>query len=140
MPYAEKRAWIMLVVSALSYAVYAIVIVGRADGVPLADVPYVSTLLWAVGASIVVSIVLNIAVAITSRGGDKQDQRDREINRAGEYIGQSFVVIGGVAALLMAMAEWPYFWIANAVYSAFTLSALLGSIAKIMAYRKGFPW
>jgi hypothetical protein len=29
------------------------------------------------------------------------DQRDREINRFGEYIGQSFVVIGRVAALIL---------------------------------------
>ncbi|MFC7484351.1 hypothetical protein ACFQX7_35990 [Luedemannella flava] len=47
------------------------------------------------------------------------------------------MIIGGVAALGMAMAELPYFWIANAVYLAFILSSLLSSTAKIMAYRKG---
>lgn len=41
-------------------------------------------------------------------------------------VGQSFVVIGGVAALLMAMAEWEHFWIANVIYLAFVLSAILG--------------
>jgi len=66
---------------------------------------------------------------------------DREIYRFGEYIGQSFVVIGGVAALLMAMAEWDHFWIANVIYLTFVLSAMLGSVAKIVAYRRGFqPW
>lgn len=71
----------------------------------------------------------------------KKDQRDREIYRFGEYIGQSFVVMGGVAALLMAMAEWDHFWIANVIYLAFVLSAMLGSVAKIVAYRRGFqPW
>jgi cell division protein FtsW (lipid II flippase) len=71
----------------------------------------------------------------------KMDQRDREINRFGEYIGQSFVVIGGVAALILSMAEFDHFWIANAVYLAFVLSALLGSTAKVIAYRRGFqPW
>jgi hypothetical protein len=39
------------------------------------------------------------------------------------------------------MAEVPHFWIANAVYLAFTLSAILGSVARIFAYRRGFqPW
>ena len=47
-------------------------------------------------------------------------------------------VIGAVAALVMAMAEVDHFWIANAVYLAFLLSALLSSTAKIAAYRKGF--
>jgi NADPH:quinone reductase-like Zn-dependent oxidoreductase len=36
------------------------------------------------------------------------------------------------------MAEFDHFWIANAVYLAFVLSALLGSTAKVIAYRRGF--
>ena len=135
----EKRAWIMLVVSVVAYSIYLAIILGRAQGVPLAEVPYVATMLWTIGAAIVTAIVLNIVVAIISpRNADKKDQRDREINRLGEYIGQSFVVIGGVAALLLAMAELGYFWIANVVYLAFVLSSVVGSTAKVIAYRKGF--
>ncbi|MFD9127610.1 hypothetical protein ACFV0G_23070, partial [Kitasatospora sp. NPDC059571] len=81
------------------------------------------------------------AAAVQRDGGRHKDQRDREIHRFGEYIGQSFLVIGGVAALVMAMAEVDYFWIANAAYLAFVLSALMSSAAKIAAYRRGFgPW
>jgi hypothetical protein len=136
----EKRAWILGIAAIASYAVYLVLILGRAGGQPLADVPYVATLLWTVGASIVATIVLSIAAAMVSKDGAK-DQRDREIGRFGEYVGHSFVVIGAVAALLLAMAEAPHFWIANAIYLAFTLSAILGSIARIFAYRRGFqPW
>lgn len=136
----EKRAWILGIAAVASYAVYLVLILGRAGGRPLAQVPYVATLLWTVGASIVATIVLSIAAAMVSKDGGK-DQRDREIGRFGEYVGHSFVVIGAVAALLLAMAETPHFWIANAVYLAFTLSAVLGSIARIFAYRRGFqPW
>ena len=138
MAFEEKRAWIMLVVSVCAYAVYAVIILGRAGSASLTEVPYAATLLWSVGAAIVISIVLNIVVSIASGGPAKKDQRDREIGRLGDYIGQSFVVIGGVTALLMALAKMPYFWIANAVYLAFVLSAVLGSIAKIFAYRRGF--
>jgi hypothetical protein len=102
-------------------------------------VSYASTLLWSVGAAIGVQIALNIAVGIASpKDAKKKDQRDREIYRIGEHIGQSFVVIGGVAALLMALAEVDHFWIANVIYLAFFLSAVLGSVAKIFAYRRGF--
>src|SRR3954447_5448377 len=136
----EKRAWILGVAAIVSYAVYLVVILGRAGERPLAEVPYVATLLWTVGASIVASIVLSILAAVISKDGGK-DQRDREIGRFGEYVGHSFVVIGAVAALLLALAEAPHFWIANAVYLAFTLSAILGSTARIFAYRRGFqPW
>jgi cell division protein FtsW (lipid II flippase) len=92
-----------------------------------------------IGAAIAASIVLLIVVAMASpKDADKKDQRDREINRFGEHIGQSFVVIGGVAALVMSMAELDHFWIANAIYLAFALSGILGSVAKIVAYRRGF--
>ncbi|OXM61921.1 hypothetical protein [Amycolatopsis vastitatis] len=136
----EKRAWILGIAAVASYAVYLVLVLGRTSGRRLADVPYVATLLWTVGASIVATIIANILVAVISKDGRK-DQRDREIGRFGEYVGHSFVVVGAVAAMLLAMAEAPPFWIANAVYLAFTLSAILGSVARIFAYRRGFqPW
>jgi hypothetical protein len=136
----EKRAWILGIASIASYAVYLVVVLGRAGGRPLAEVPYVAALLWTVGASIVATIVASILAAMVSKDSGK-DQRDREIGRFGEYVGHSFVVIGAVAALLLAMVRAPHFWIANAVYLAFTLSAILGSVARIFAYRRGFqPW
>ncbi|WP_409490311.1 hypothetical protein [Amycolatopsis sp. cmx-11-12] len=135
----EKRVWIMLVVTVCAYAVYLIVVLGRASSGTLVEVPYVAPLLWTIGAAIVASIVLHIAAALISpKDAGRKDQRDREIGRFGEHVGQSFVVIGGVAALVMAMAELDHFWIANTVYLAFVLSSLLGSIAKIAAYRWGF--
>ena len=72
------------------------------------------------------------------RDADRTDQRDKEIYRFGEYVGRWFVVIGAVAALVLAMAEVDHFWIANALYLAFVLSALLSSAAKLVTYRRGF--
>jgi hypothetical protein len=137
MAYEEKRAWIMLVISACAYAAYLIVIVGRAGPTPLADVSYAWPLLWSVGAAVVVQIGLSIIVGGSPKAR-KRDQRDREIRWISEYAGHSFVVIGGVAALLMSLAELDYFWIANVIYLTFVLSATLGSVAKISAYRRGF--
>jgi cell division protein FtsW (lipid II flippase) len=139
MPYEEKSAWVMGVLAVGTYTGYLVVILGRAEDTPLVDVPYVAALLWALGVSIAASIVLHMLIGMFwSKDAYKKDQRDREINRFGEHIGQSFVVIGGVAALGMSMAELDHFWIANAVYLAFVLSAILGSTAKIVAYRRGF--
>jgi hypothetical protein len=139
MSFDEKRAWIQAVVAVCAYGTYLVIIVGRAGQIPLTEVHYVGTLLWTVGASIVAAIVLHIAAGLVSpNGGRRKDQRDREINRFGEHVGQSLVVVGAVGALLMAMAELRYFWIANTIYLAFVLSAILGSVAKIAAYRRGF--
>jgi hypothetical protein len=142
MPSEEKSAWIMGVLAVGTYAGYVAVVLGRAGDTPLAEVPYAAALLWTLGVSITASIGLHLLIGMfLPKGVRRKDQRDKEIHRFGEYIGQSFVVIGGVAALVLAMAEADPFWIANVIYAGFTLSAILGCTAKIAAYRWGFqPW
>ena len=140
MTHQEKRAWIMLVVSAAAYAAYVAVILSRAGGHPLARVPYAAALLWTVGASIVASVVAETALGVVKRGESRlTDERDRQIGTLGDRVGSSFVVIGAVAAMLMAMAKWDWFWIANVIYLCFTLSAIVGAVTKVIAYRKSFP-
>jgi cell division protein FtsW (lipid II flippase) len=139
MSFKEKSAWIMVLVPIGVYSAYLSIILGRNENTRLTEVPYVSTMLWTIAAWIAASILAHVVVAVVSpKDADKKDQRDWEINRFGEYIGQSLVVVGGVAALGMSMAELSHFWIANAIYLAFVLSSLLGSVAKIVAYRRGF--
>ncbi|MFC4534451.1 hypothetical protein [Sphaerisporangium dianthi] len=140
MTHEEKRAWIRLFAAVVSYGVYLAVVLGRAGGRPLPDVPYATVLLWTVGASIAAAIVAEIVLGAVTPGASRaKDVRDREIGQRGDHIGQSFVVIGGVAAMLMAMGGWHQFWIANVIYLCFTLSAVLGNVAKIGLYRGGFP-
>lgn len=136
----EKRAWIGLVVAVLGYGAYAGIVMSRVDGRPLIEVPYVSALLWTVGAGIVAAIVAEVAMAALNPGASRvKDARDREIGRLGDYIGQSCVVLGAIAAMLMAMAGWDHFWIANVIYLGFSLSAILGGITKVVVYRTGVP-
>src|SRR5262249_51368361 len=107
MTHEEKRSWIRLIATAVAYTCYVIIILGRANGRPLADVPYAATLLWTIGAAIVGSIVAEIVVSMgASRGSRARDVRDREIGRLGEYTGQWVVIAGAGAAMLMAMARW----------------------------------
>lgn len=139
MTYEEKAAWVQGIVAVLGYGVYAAIILSRAGGAPLVEVPYVDAMLWTIGAGIVAGIVGGIVVAIGSRGRTQKDQRDRQIYRHGEYAGMSFVVIGALGALILAMIEADWFWIANVVYLCFVLSAILSWIVKAVAYRRGLP-
>ena len=140
MTHEEKRAWIRLVVSVIAYAVYVTIVLSRADGRPLSDVPYAAALLWTIGSAIAASIIVEIAISIANpKASRMRDVRDRQIGRLGDQTGQAFVVIGAVAAMLMALAEWDWFWIANAIYLCFVLSAILGGITKVVVYRKSFP-
>ena len=140
MAFEEKRAWVMAVVTVVSYTAYAAIVLGRLGSVPLAQVPYAATMLWTIVAAIVATILLIIVLSTVSpRDAGRKDERDRQINRFGECTGQSFLVLGGVGALFLALAEVDYFWIANTIYLAFVLSSVLGSAAKIGAYRRGYP-
>jgi len=138
MTHQEKRAWIMLVVTVLAYGTYAVLILSRTHGRPLPQLPYATTMLWSIGGAVLASIVADVATGGPARSR-VTDVRDRQIGRLGDYIGQSFVVIGAFAAMLMAMADWERFWIANVIYLGFALSAVLGSVAKIGLYRGTFP-
>ncbi|MFE4635786.1 hypothetical protein ACFRJ1_20750 [Streptomyces sp. NPDC056773] len=140
MAFEEKRAWIMGVVAVIGYAVYLALVLGRSgDGVPLVEVSYVAPLLWTVGGAIAAAILLGIAAAAAAPGeADVKDQRDKEIGRLGEHAGQSFLAIGAVTALILSMAGADRFWISNALYLGFVLSAVLGSLVKLAAYRTGF--
>lgn len=135
----EQRAWIMLVVTIVAYGIYLALVLGAAAGGPLVQAPYVPVLVATIVGAIVAAIVLNILAGILGRqGGGRTDQRDREINRLGEHIGQSFVIVGAVLALVFAIIGLDAFWIANVIYLAFVLSSVLGSVAKIVAHRRGF--
>ena len=139
MSFEEKNTWVYALVSVVAFAAYLVTILGRAQGIPVSEVPYVGAMLWSIGAAIVASIVGRIVIAVVwPRDADRTDQRDKEIYRFGEYVGQWLVVIGAAVALLLAMAEVDHFWIANELYLAFVLAALLSSAAKLVAYRRGF--
>ena len=136
MSYEEKSSWIMGALAVVSLTVYLAITLGQGATMPLTETPYVATMLWTIGGSIVVSILIHIGIGLFSRDR-KKDQRDREFYNFGERIGNGLLVVGALAAMVLAWLEVDWFWIANALYLGFSLSAVLGSIAKLVAYRRG---
>jgi hypothetical protein len=66
------------------------------------------------------------------------DERDREIDRFGERIGNWLVIAGSITALVLAMALADHFWIANAIFLGGMAGAIASSVTKIAAYRGAF--
>ena len=141
MSYEEKGTWVYLVVAIVGSTVYlSLVLPEFLGGTPVEQIDYVPAMLWVIGGAIVASIVARILVEIFSPSDStKGDIRDKEIDRLGERVGNSFVVLGALGALVLAMLDADGFWIANTVYSCFVLSAILSSITKLIAYRRGVP-
>jgi hypothetical protein len=138
MSYREKGAWIYLVVTIASFGVYVAIILARAGGAPLADVAYVAPMLWTIVISIAATTVVRTAVE-TARPSDsyKSDVRDKEINRLGEQIGAMVLAIAMAVPFFLAIARARYFWISNSIYLAFVLWAVVSTIVKLVAYRRG---
>ena len=136
----EMRAWARLVAAVGAYTGYVTVVLGRTHGRPLAEVPYSAALVWSITAAIVGATVVETVIRTASpKVTSLKDVRDRQISRMGDYIGQSFVVIGATSAMFMAVAGLDQFWIANAIYLCFVLSAVLGNVTKVIAYRGTLP-
>ena len=134
----EKRTWIYAVVAIVAPAVYIITMLEKVASTPVESIDYVGAMLLAIGLAIAVSIVANILVGMFSSAEDKRkDERDVHIGRLGFILGFFTFSILMVAPLVMAVAEVPHFWIANAIYLAFALTAFLYSALKIVAYRRG---
>jgi len=138
MSYEEKGTWAYLAAVAGAYAVYLAIILERLQSIPAAEVSYAWVLLWTTVASVVASTVGRSLIE-TARPSDsrRRDVRDKEINRFGEYASRRFVVSGAAAGFILALAKADYFWIANVIYLGFVLWAIVGSVVKLVAYRRG---
>ena len=102
---------------------------------------YVPALLWTIGGSIVAAIVVTIVVGIVTRRDEKGDQRDKEIERFGEFHGRGLIMFFALGALVLAILNVDTFWIANLIYLGFIVAAVLAGIIKLISYHRGFqPW
>ncbi|WP_062347043.1 hypothetical protein [Herbidospora yilanensis] len=133
----EKRAWTYMLVALVTYGGYVVVILSRKGDGSLIGVDYVPVLLWSLGISVTVSIVVGIVTGMIGDRSTRTDVRDREIDQLGDRVGQAFTVLGALGAFVLALTEAPYFWIANTIYLGFALSMIVGSLAKVVAYRQG---
>jgi len=158
MSFEEKFTWVSTVVSTGVAAVYFTFAYGQVGEVPVDQIAYQRPLLMAIGALILLTIVGAILTAIVSAIGaavtaeitgegsveesvadiGRKDERDDDINRRGELIGYYVSSAGVVGVMALAMLRYDQFWIANALYLSFAVGALVASVAKIVAYRRGF--
>jgi hypothetical protein len=160
MTFEERRTWIEAVVTLLVPAWYFFSILPLVSTTPVAEIEYQ----WLLGVSVVVGIATivggiiatNVAALVANevagaRGDpahvessvaaatvDRSDERDAAIGRLGGQVGGAVLGVGVLVPLGLAMVGREHFWIANSLYAALVLSSLATSVAKLVAYRRGF--
>lgn len=138
MGYRERGTYIDLLVAVLVAAKYVWDIYRLQLEVPIAEVAFQGPMVRAVMVSVVATIVLHIVYAIFTGAKDTQeDQRDRQITRFGDWLSLFPLAAGALAGMILAMYGAHHFWIANSIYAGFFISAITGSIARIIVYRRG---
>ena len=139
MTFLEKSNWVVLIVGVPTILLYAVLVVPQVLSEPITEVSWVEPMILAIVGFIVANVLGNVAAAASNpREADRKDQRDQEIDRFGERIGNWLIAAGAIAALVLAMAEAEHFWIANAIFLAGITGALLSSAMKIAAYHGPF--
>lgn len=134
----EKNTWLFGVIAVAGYATYLVLLFTQLGDRPLAEADYVWPMVGTILGAIVVGILGGIVLGILNpKDARKSDVRDRQVYRFGEQVGNSIVVIGGIAALVLCFFEVPHFWIANLLYLAFVLSGILSVLARLGAYHRG---
>ena len=138
MSYEERGQWVYLAATTIAYGAYLVLMLGRAGTTPLTEIDYQPLVLWTVGAAIVGSIGGRIVIEVVRPSeSHREDVRDREIGRFGEYVSGIILGIGMVGPFVLALVEAEHFWIANAIYLVFVVQAVIGTIIKLVAYRRG---
>ena len=134
----EKSTWIVAAATVFIFGWYTIKILGDAATNAVSEIQYKDLLVVMVGVFIALIIVAEIVLAILTRKLDHSDERDRKIDRFGEYIGGYVLGTGLLVVLALAMAETEYFWIAHAALGVLVVAELVTATTKIIVYRRGF--
>ncbi|WP_426188004.1 hypothetical protein [Microbacterium sp. TWP3-1-2b2] len=142
MVYTERNTWSTLIATAVIIPGYIVVVLQQAAGGPLTSVDWFPIMLWAIGISIAATIVLSLLWGIFAglrdpKGATATDIRDRDIDRMGARVEHAFLVIAGLGVIALCAVGADVFWIANAMFLGFAVSSFIGSIARIIAYRRG---
>jgi len=142
MAFHEKSSWVVLVVALPVLLVYAVLVVPQLLSLPVTEITWVAPMVFAIVGFIIANVLGNIVAAFTNPAeAEQHDLRDQQINQYGVRIGSWLIVAGACVALVLAMVEAPYFWIANALFIGGMAGSLASAVAKIAAYRGTFqPW
>lgn len=141
MTYSERNTWAQLASTVVVLAVYIPIVVGLASSGAPTGWTWLAPMLVVIGLgillSIIGSIVWNIAAGIRRGIDTATDERDRHISHIADRVGQAFLVIAALIAIVLCAMQVAPFWIAQVLFAGFAVSALVGGVTSVILYRAG---
>ena len=139
MSFRDKSALVTVVALVVASVVYAVALVSAAGGAPIAEVVYQPYMIGFVVVLALLSIVGQIAVAVSApREAQAQaDERERLIAWRSGSISGYVLAVAAFVALSLSMLEVDWFWIANSVLALWVLAEIVGSAVSLSLSRRG---
>ncbi|MFI6291431.1 hypothetical protein ACIBEJ_07565 [Nonomuraea sp. NPDC050790] len=135
----EKRVWVYTAVALVVPVVYFTAILRQVPGADVTRITYLPALLTAIGVAVLANVVASVATAIAAPAeAGLKDERDAAIRRYGQRTEYHVLSVGVLGVFALTVSQAAHFWIANALYLTFVLSALASGIVRVVAYRRGF--
>lgn len=142
MVYQERNTWSGLIVMLIVLPAYVVLLLRALAERPASEVDWWPMMAWTIAIGIVATIALSVVWGILAGmrdpdGVGRSDDRDRDIAHMGDRVGQAFLVIAGLGVIVLCAVRSEPFWVAHTMFFGFALSALVGGVAQVIAYRRG---
>jgi hypothetical protein len=138
MSFQEKSAIAIAGSLVLVYGAY-FAIVGRWLSIsPPSEIAYQPLMIIAIVPLTILAAVSHIVLAVANpKDANAYDERDKLITLRSERVGGYVLAVGVFIGLVLAMAEFPQFFIAHALLLAWVLAELTDNALKVWRYRRG---
>lgn len=138
MRFPEKSAWMMAVTVVVGYGCYLAGVMGQLDGASVAGIDYQLTAVVAAVSVVALVAVSHLALAATGPTSSKGDfSGGAAIKRYARSTSGVVVSAAAVIAMVLAMVEADYFWIANVILAGLVAAELAAAGSEILIYRRG---
>lgn len=134
----------LIVSGYFTWRIYGMYLEGGFDG-PVGLTIWAQTVLWVIPVSIIASIILtivfNIVFAIAARDPNPEmvsDERDRQFGSRSIVTAVIVASAGFILALVVLALGFDVFYALNLILVGFVLADLIGSLVKLISYRRGY--
>jgi hypothetical protein len=139
MTFQEKSVLINVVALVIGAIAYAALVIPLATGVPVDEVAYQPLMIVAVVLLTVIVVIGHVVVAVArpAEASAGMDEREKLIGWRGQTVGGYVLAVGVFTAICLAMAEVPWFWIANVLAAMWVLAEVVAGLVKLALFRRG---
>lgn len=139
MSFRDKSAVVTIAALLVASLVYVVSLLQAAGGAPLVDVGYEPYLIGFVVVLVLVMVVGQIAVAVVApkEATAPRDERERLITWRAGSVSAYVLEVGAFVAIVLAVAQVDWFWIANAVLLVWVLAEIVDSGVQLALSRRG---